>query len=423
MNILIVGGGFVGLTLAAKLLKTKQHKVTVLEINPEKINNFYQEQYGIYEPGLDEILSSSFNDKRLNFIQNIDNAKFNVVFVCVNTNKAEVNRLEKQISMINLLTDNLISSGHIYLRSTVPVGTTAKIYHAIQSSSRNDIKIFYAPERTAEGVALKELDTLPQIIGSPESTSLKIGSDMLSSLGFEIIETTNSETAEFIKLMCNIWRDSTFAISNEFAIIAESLNLDVFEIIGKANFQYPRATIPKPGPVGGPCLSKDTYLFFESLDQSLHENSIILRSRKQNEKLVDLAFDVIHKYLETNPEKDKVCFLGATFKGKPRTNDFRNSFTQDLINMLNPHNLEIKVWDPTLTPPDLLEHSNLLTKDLKLDNFNIVVIGNNANFISETEVTVFLENLLDSALIVDMWGVTRELKNIKANVYRFGVKV
>jgi UDP-N-acetyl-D-mannosaminuronic acid dehydrogenase len=121
--------------------------------------------------------------------------------------------------MINLLTDNLISSGHIYLRSTVPVGTTAKIYNAIQSSSRNDIKIFYAPERTAEGVALKELDTLPQIIGSPEFASLKIGADMLSTLGFEIIETTNSETAEFIKLMCNIWRDSTFAISNEFAIM------------------------------------------------------------------------------------------------------------------------------------------------------------------------------------------------------------
>jgi len=423
MNILIVGGGFVGLTLAAKLLKIKQHKVTVLEINNEKINNFYHQQYGIYEPGLDEILSSSFADKRINFIQKIDNTKFSVVFVCINTNKAEVNRLEKQISMINLLSDNLVNSGHIYLRSTVPVGTTAKIYDAIKSSPRSDIKVFYAPERTAEGVALKELDSLPQIIGSPESTSLKIGADMLNTLGFEIIETTNSETAEFIKLMCNIWRDSTFAISNEFAMIAESLGLDVFEIIEKANFQYPRATIPKPGPVGGPCLSKDTYLFFESLDQSLHENSIILRSRKQNEKLVDLAFDVINKYVEINPNKNKICFLGATFKGKPRTNDFRNSFTQDLINMLNSHNFEIKVWDPTLTPPDLLEHSNLLAKDLELNNSDIVVIGNNANFIFENEVNVFLESLIDSALIVDMWGVTRQLKNLRANIYSFGVKV
>jgi hypothetical protein len=207
--------------------------------------------------------------------------------------------------MINLLTDNLISSGHIYLRSTVPVGTTVKIHNAIQSSSRDDIKIFYAPERTAEGVALKELDSLPQIIGSPESTNLKIGADMLSTLGFEIIETTNSETAEFIKLMCNIWRDSTFAISNEFAIIAESLNLDVFEIIEKANFQYPRATVPKPGPVGGPCLSKDTYILFESLDQSLHENSIVLRSRKQNEKLVDLAHSAGFKSF-CGSEQDKL---------------------------------------------------------------------------------------------------------------------
>lgn len=422
MNILIVGGGFVGLTLAAKLLKTNQHRVTVLEISSEKISNFDVQQYGIYEPGLDEILSSSFDGKRLNFIQKIDNTEFDVVFVCINTNKAEINRLEKQISMINSLTDHLINSGHIYLRSTVPVGTTTKIHKAIQSSSRNDIKIFYAPERTAEGVALKELDALPQIIGSPVASNIKIGADMLKNLGFEIIETTNSETAEFIKLMCNIWRDSTFAISNEFAIIAESLSLDVFEIIEKANFQYPRATVPKPGPVGGPCLSKDTYLFFESLDQSLHENSIILRSRKQNEKLVELAFEVIKKYVGINPEKNKICFLGATFKGKPRTNDFRNSFTQDLLNILNSIALEIKVWDPTLTPLDLLEHSKLFVKDLESSNSDIVVIGNNANFVFETEVTLFLESLPASALIVDMWGVTRQLKNLKANIYRFGVK-
>lgn len=90
--------------------------------------------------------------------------------------------------------------------------------------------------------------------------------------------------------MCNIWRDSTFAISNEFAIFAESLNLDIFEIIEKANFKYPRSVIPKPGPVGGPCLSKDTYIFLESMEKHLIENSIILKSRKQNEKITKVGF-------------------------------------------------------------------------------------------------------------------------------------
>jgi nucleotide sugar dehydrogenase len=245
---------------------------------------------------------------------------------------------------------------------------------------------------------------------------------MLNSLGFTVAETSNSESAEFIKLMCNIWRDSTFAISNEFAIFAESLNLDIFEIIEKANFKYPRSVIPKPGPVGGPCLSKDTYIFLESINQNLIENSIILKSRKRNEKLIEIAFDVISVYLNDNLGSSRICFLGAAFKGSPRTNDFRNSFTQELINMLTDKKLKIKVWDPTLISVDLLEYSKLFTKDLNFKEYDVVVIGNNSSFMFDSEVFDFLKNLPPSALIIDMWGVLRQSTDINASVYRFGLK-
>ena len=235
-NILIVGGGFVGLTLAAKLLKSKENYATVLEKNLEKVNNFLVKNYGIFEPELDNILNESTNENRLKFAHNLDETKFDLVFICINTNKDELNRIDKQLVLINSLVKNLVKSGHIYLRSTVPIGSTANINKALKSSSRNDLKIFYAPERTAEGVAIKELDLLPQIIGCPEFEDIEIGVSMLNSLGFTVTETSNSESAEFIKLMCNVWRDSTFAISNEFAIFAESLSLDIFEIIEKANF-------------------------------------------------------------------------------------------------------------------------------------------------------------------------------------------
>jgi nucleotide sugar dehydrogenase len=422
INILIIGGGFVGLTLAAKLLKSKENFVTVLEINIEKTSNFKLRNYGIFEPGLDNILNESIDKNRLRFVHNLGDIKFDLAFICINTSKGELNRIDKQLVLINSLFKNLVKSGHIYLRSTVPIGLTSKINEALKLSSRDDLKIFYAPERTAEGVALKELDLLPQIIGCPEFEDIKIGVRMLNSLGFTVIETSNSESAEFLKLMCNVWRDSTFAISNEFAIFAESLNLDIFEIIEKANFSYLRSSIPKPGPVGGPCLSKDTYIFLESLNQNLTENSIILKSRKQNEKLIEIAFDVISAYLNDYPSSNRICFLGAAFKGSPRTNDFRSSFTQELIHMLTGENLKIKVWDPTLISVDLFEYSELFAKDLDFKECDVVVIGNNASFISDKGVLDFLRNLPPSALIIDMWGVLRQSTDINAGIYRFGKK-
>ena len=422
IEILVVGGGFVGLTLAAKLLQNSNTNLTVLENNLEKISKFRIKEYGIFEPGLDEAFNSGIDKNRLRFVSDLSELKFDLAFICINTGKGELNRIDKLIDLIDILTKHLVNSGHIYLRSTVPVGTTTKIHKSLKASLRNDIMIFYAPERTAEGMALSELDSLPQIIGSPVLSEVEIGTKMLSSLGFEVIETRNSDSAEFIKCICNIWRDTTFAISNEFAIFAEDLNLDIFEIIEKANFRYPRSKIPKPGPVGGPCLSKDTYLFLESLSEVLANNSIILKSRKQNENLVNIASKVISDFVSNNTSQDKVCFLGAAFKGKPRTNDFRNSFTQELIHVIKDKNLEIRVWDPTLISDDLFEYSVYFEKELRGKDTNIVVIGNNADFIIDNYALDFLKSLPPTSLIVDMWGVTRSIEDIQAQIYRFGIK-
>jgi UDP-N-acetyl-D-mannosaminuronic acid dehydrogenase len=422
IEILVVGGGFVGLTLAAKLLQNSNTNLVVLENNLEKISKFRIKEYGIFEPGLDEAFNSGIDKNRLRFVSDLSELKFDLAFICINTSKGELNRIDKLSDLIDTLIKHLVNSGHIYLRSTVPVGTTTKIHKSLKASLRNDIMIFYAPERTAEGMALIELDSLPQIIGSPVLGEVEIGTKMLSSLGFEVIETGNSDSAEFIKCICNIWRDTTFAISNEFAMFAEDLNLDIFEIIEKANFRYPRSKIPKPGPVGGPCLSKDTYLFLESLSKVLANDSIILKSRKQNENLVNIASKVISDFVSNNTSQDKVCFLGAAFKGKPRTNDFRNSFTQELIHVIKDKNFEIRVWDPTLISGDLFEYSVYFEKELRVKDTNIVVIGNNADFIIDTYALDFLKSLPPTALIVDMWGVTRDIENIEAQIYRFGIK-
>ena len=73
------------------------------------------------------------------------------------------------------------------------------------------MSIHFAPERTAEGVALKELDVLPQLLGTPQNGyRASEARSFLEDLNFEVVQTENSQTAELAKLICNTWRDVTF---------------------------------------------------------------------------------------------------------------------------------------------------------------------------------------------------------------------
>jgi UDP-N-acetyl-D-mannosaminuronic acid dehydrogenase len=419
-KILIVGGGFVGLTLAAKLLKSEGIFVTIIEKNLSKLHGFRNKFFGIYEPGLEQLFDLALQNKRLDFVETLDDLIFDTLFICINTNKNDKSRLNSIIELVTSLFKNLQVSADIFLRSTVPVGTTREFNSYIQRSKRSDLKVYFAPERTAEGLALNELDKLPQILGAPISYDLARGNDLLTNLGFQVIEATNSETAEFTKLICNIWRDSSFAIANEIAMFSEELDLDVYEILEIANFNYPRGKIPKPGPVGGPCLSKDTYLFLESIETELGQESIILKGRKLNEKLNDLALDKVISFAEAQPNIRVVRFMGAAFKGNPRTNDVREGLSLNLIKKLKHRGIKIEVWDPTLSPGDLHEYSDYYSTNLEVNNPEIIVIGNDSKMIFNEQILIFLKNLSSSSLIVDLWGVTRNFRDISAQVYRFG---
>ena len=87
--------------------------------------------------------------------------------------------------------------------------------------------------------------------------------------------------------------------------------------------------------------------------------------------------------------------------------------------MLQDDDLEIAIWDPTLSPSDLLNHYKYYKKDLYDHFYDIVVIGNNSNFVIDNLVLDYLKKLPETSLVVDMWGITKQLE-IKAKTYRFG---
>jgi len=424
VNILVAGGGFVGITLAAKLLKIGYINITILETNNEKLQKFSNGNFGVFEPGLDEILLQAILEKRLIFCSEIHSVLFDSIFICIGTTFSSKNS-ESMSNIVNLsmrLAQNLTNNGFLFIRSTVRIGTTTKILNELKSINRSDIKVLFAPERTIEGNAIKELDFLPQILAASNDTSYNCAKDFLEVLEFNVIKAQNYEAAEFAKLISNAWRDSIFAISNEIAILGEFLNLDSIEILNLVNDRYPRAKIPKPGPVGGPCLTKDTHILFESFPEEIREQSLILSSRLSNERLFLSASRKIHEILESRKNINQVLFLGLTFKSHPKTNDIRNGFSTFLIDGLISKfvNIKVKVWDPSLDDIDFQEYINFKVEEIDPKISQIVIFGNNGENIQSEKIRNFLDNLSSESFIVDYWGVAANLKINFTNGYFLG---
>ena len=420
-DVCIIGAGFVGLTLAGKILKKDFTSVTLLENNPNKCFAIKSNNFSIYEPGLADILEPAQFSGRLKVLNTTEEQYFDTVFVCIGTQQVsrDPNGFQNLVNLIASIQDKIKVNGQIFIRSTVQLGVTEKIGHFL-SGFRPDINVSFAPERTVEGIALKELDELPQILGLT-SNSLEItAKKALQELGFEVITASNSTSAEFTKLISNSWRDTQFAISNEIALLAELANINPYEVIELCNFNYPRSKIPYPGPVGGPCLSKDTHILFDSFNDSNKRDSLIFNARLKNENLFKIACKLIRDFQKNSNKKISILFMGAAFKGSPITNDIRKGLAENVILELSEENYNFSIWDSNLKSNDITHVRADLVDDLKSLRPDIVVFGNNSPVLSSSDLTHCYSSLSADTLFIDFWGITNKLKIDFKHLYVFG---
>ena len=120
------------------------------------------------------------------------------------------------------------------------------------------VDVAFCPERIAEGHALEELHTLPQIIGADDDRARERAETLFRSLVSKTVPTSTKE-AELAKLFTNTWRYMKFAVANQFLMIADQAGVDYTNVLRAIREDYPRASdLPGPGFAAGPCLFKDT---------------------------------------------------------------------------------------------------------------------------------------------------------------------
>ena len=414
-KICIVGMGYVGLTLAMHAVRNG-YEVFGIEILDSTYNKILDGETHFYEPGLDELLKLSLGKQF--FIHKVipSGVSFDVFVVTVGTplknHQVKVPNMDYLENATKSIAPYVKSESLIILRSTIPVGSTAKVAEQI-AEVRDDLKtvnISFCPERTAEGQALVELQTLPQIISGNTQLAKEKARKFFEPLTNEIIETKTLEEAELIKLFNNTFRDASFAIANTFNQIAQSFKIDGFSAIENANHNYSRSSIPKPGFVAGPCLEKDAYILSSNMTDKNLKN-FLLKVRNANEKLEVLVANKIKKFVE-DKHFNNILFSGLAFKGVPQTNDLRGSSSIKILNELLNYKGIIKIHDfmndkeflketlgfESLDPDEIFE------KNSKYFDF-IIILNNNPKYNTIKAKNFVRDQIKKGSLVIDAWNV------------------
>jgi len=349
--VLIVGLGYVGLTLAAVLLKKTLYKVHGLDSDKKKILSLKKGKSYILEPNIETIIKTGIKNKRFNFATNFK-IKFDIIIICVGTPIDKNKKINEDylVEACHQVKNYIQNNSLVILRSTVKIGSTKNIVEKIIDKKNIEYYLCYCPERTVEGNAIYELEKLPQIIAAENKFALYQAQTFFKSYNRHQVYLDKFEKGELIKLIDNCSRDTLFAISNQIALIAYELNLDSDEIINKANYRFERTNLAKAGPVGGPCLYKDPYILHQSL--KFNKLDIFLQGRKVNEKFINNRINSIIQIIKKiNKKNTKISIVGITFKNDPPTNDIRYSSAIDLIKSLKKHNSKmlISIFDENIS--------------------------------------------------------------------------
>jgi UDP-N-acetyl-D-mannosaminuronic acid dehydrogenase len=355
-SVAIVGGcGHVGLPLAAAL--APHHDVYIYDVNAEAVAQVARGEMPFQDEGGPEALAAALAHGMRVSTSPAGLTACDLVIVVVGTPVDE--HLNPSFSVFDDLLEQLIdvlrSGQTLVLRSTVYPGTAQRVQDLLRERGVA-VEVAFCPERVAEGRALREIRELPQIISSFSKAGIAAARELFAPLGVQIIELDPME-AEMAKLFNNVYRYVTFAIANQFYMLASERGLDFYRIMNAMKKDYPRAaSMPGPGFAAGPCLFKDTMQLaaFNNNQFFLGHSAMLV-----NEGLPQF---VVNRMLQRWPDlrKKTVGLLGMAFKAD--SDDERESLSYKLKKILTIRCGRVLTTDPFVADETLRPEAEVLAE-------------------------------------------------------------
>ena len=404
-NIAVIGVGRVGLPLAI-FLANEGFKVYGVSKTEGKADLLNKGTMPFMEKGAAPLLKKYVN-KKLFFSIDYNCIKISdIIILTLGTPVDEnMNPVLDQIndcldSMMPLLKKNQL----IILRSTVSPRTTIYVKERIEMETKfkvgKDIFLAFCPERIAEGNSLIEIKEIPQIIGGIDKSSTHLAARFFSEMGIKTLET-DVISAELGKLFTNMYRYISFAIANEFMVIAENFNRNIHEITHMVNDGYKRGGLVLPGLSAGPCLFKDGFFL-------INENpflDLITASWKVNEALPLFILKKLRERVILRGKKTTI--LGLAFK--PEIDDIRESLSFKIRKALLREHARITLHDPYVKEYRWQPIVHDLKKSLR--GAQVVIIATRHKQYVQKKAEI-INNVDKNTYICDIWNIFNNNKMI-----------
>ena len=352
MRIGVVGSGYVGLVTGACLADSGNH-VIAIDNDAQKVERLSAGHCPIYEPGLEELLSQNLQAGRLRFTTNLTEgvAGARVVFIAVGTppkpdGSADLSIVEFVATQIG---QAMTGPTIVVTKSTVPVGTGARVESLIRSETRHTCHVVSNPEFLKEGNAVNDFLRPDRVVVGAEDRD---AGDVVAGLYLPFVRNNkpilhmSRAASELTKYAANAYLSTRISFINEIADICERFGINVDEVrrgIGSDErigyqFMYPGIGY------GGSCFPKDVQALASTAREAGVKARILEAVHDRNlEQREAMARRIIGR-LGPDLSGRRLAVWGLAFK--PKTDDVREAPAITVIQALLDAGASIVAYDP-----------------------------------------------------------------------------
>ena len=391
MNIAVIGTGYVGLVTGTCLAETG-NSVICVDIDEDKVEKLKNGFIPIYEPHLDNFFQRNISQKRLSFTtslkEGIKDAQF--IFLALPTPPGEDGSAD--LSYILGVAENLgkiLDDYKVIIdKSTVPVGTAAKVSAAIKKNTKVDFDVVSNPEFLREGYAVEDFMKPDRVVVGTSSEKAK---NLMEELYKPFVRQGNpiifmdEKSAELTKYAANSFLATKITFMNEIANYCEIIGADVDKVrkgIGTDSRIGKRFLFPGIG-YGGSCFPKDVKALNKSGIDENFQFKIINAVMDVNEIQKLILVQKVKSYFGNDLRGKNFALWGLAFK--PETDDIREAPSLDIINELTLAGANIVSYDPEAMP----NVKKLIGDKIKYANSSLEALKNVDALLIATEWAAF----------------------------------
>lgn len=351
MKVAVIGTGYVGL-VTGTCFAEMGHSVTCIDIDAAKVARMRKGECPIYEPGLEAMMRSNAEEKRLHFDTGytaVEHAQ--TVFLAVGTPSSDSGKadLKYLFSACEGIAPHLQDGAVVVVKSTVPVGTGAKVRELLKSKTKKKFYVVNNPEFLKEGSAVEDFMKPERIIiGFQEVEAAQVVEELYEPFNRQVKRTIRMSniSAEMTKYAANCFLATKISFMNEIARLCDLMGADVEEVRhGISTDSRIGSQFLYPGPgYGGSCFPKDVKALVYTAKEHGLNLKIVEATEEVNAEQKSYIVKKVFKHFGSDLKGKTFALWGVAFKAN--TDDIRETPAIDTARALVAAGAKVRFYDP-----------------------------------------------------------------------------